>query len=54
VDIRTPGIGHDVCQSGSVRWVEPFIPANVAAPLHPNARGMQGMAQVVGAAVAAG
>jgi hypothetical protein len=34
--------------------VEPFIPENVAAPLHPNARGMQGMAQVVGSAIAAG
>jgi lysophospholipase L1-like esterase len=54
VDIRTPGIGHDVCTPGSVRWVEPFIPENVAAPLHPNARGMQGMAQVVGSAIAAG
>lgn len=54
VDLRTPGIGHDVCQSSSVRWVEPFIPGNVAAPLHPNARGMAGMAQVVGAAISAG
>jgi lysophospholipase L1-like esterase len=51
VDIRTPGIGHDVCQSSSVRWVEPFIPGNVAAPLHPNARGMQGMAAVVKSAI---
>lgn len=54
VDIRTPGVGHDVCTSSSVRWVEPFIPGNVAAPLHPNARGMQGMAAVVGAAMSAG
>jgi len=52
VDIRTPGIGHDVCKSSSVRWVEPFIPGNVAAPLHPNARGMAGMAAVVAAAIA--
>jgi lysophospholipase L1-like esterase len=52
VDIRTPGIGHDVCRSSSVRWVEPFIPGNVAAPLHPNANGMAGMAAVVAAAVA--
>lgn len=51
VDIRTPGIGHDVCTSSSVRWVEPFIPENLAAPLHPNARGMQGMAAVVGPAI---
>jgi lysophospholipase L1-like esterase len=52
VDIRTPGIGHDVCKSSSVRWVEPFIPGNVAAPLHPNANGMAGMAAVVAAAIA--
>jgi lysophospholipase L1-like esterase len=52
VDIRTPGIGKDVCKSSSIRWVEPFIPGNVAAPLHPNATGMAGMAQVVAAALA--
>jgi lysophospholipase L1-like esterase len=52
VDIRTPGIGHDVCKSSSVRWVEPFVPGNVAAPLHPNASGMAGMAAVVAAAIA--
>lgn len=52
VDIRTPGIGKDVCKSSSVRWVEPFVPGNVAAPLHPNATGMAGMAAVVAAAVA--
>lgn len=51
VDIRTPGIGKDVCASSSVRWTEPFIPGNVAAPLHPNANGMAGMADVVAAAV---
>lgn len=51
VDIRTPGIGKDVCKSASVRWTEPFIPGNVAAPLHPNATGMAGMAAVVAAAI---
>jgi lysophospholipase L1-like esterase len=51
VDIRTPGIGKDVCKSSSVRWTEPFIPGNVAAPLHPNATGMAGMAAVVAAAI---
>lgn len=52
VDIRTPGIGKDVCKSASVRWTEPFIPENVAAPLHPNANGMKGMAAVVKTAIA--
>jgi lysophospholipase L1-like esterase len=53
VDIRTPGIGKDVCASSLTRWVEPLIPANLAAPLHPNANGMIGMAAVLTAAVSA-
>jgi lysophospholipase L1-like esterase len=53
VDIRTPGIGKDVCASPLTRWVEPLVPANLAAPLHPNARGMIGMAGVLTAAVSA-
>ena len=36
------GIGRDACKSSSVRWVEPLIPTNAAAPVHPNLRGMQG------------
>jgi hypothetical protein len=51
VDIRTPGIGKDVCKSPSIRWTEPLIPQNVAAPLHPNATGMIGMAGVLVSAV---
>jgi lysophospholipase L1-like esterase len=51
VDIRTPGIGKDVCASPLTRWVEPLVPANLAAPLHPNATGMAGMAGVLTAAV---
>jgi hypothetical protein len=47
VDTYTPSIGHDVCTSSSVRWVEPIIPGNTAAPVHPNARGMAGMAAAV-------
>jgi hypothetical protein len=47
VDVYTPSIGHDACTSSSVRWVEPVIPGNTAAPLHPNLRGMQGMAAAV-------
>jgi lysophospholipase L1-like esterase len=52
VDLRTPGIGKDVCKLPLLRWVEPFIPVNLAAPLHPNLTGMLGMANVVAAAVA--
>ena len=43
-------IGHDACKSSSVRWVEPLIPANLAAPVHPNERGMQGAAAILGPA----
>ena len=51
VDVYTPSIGHDTCQSSSVRWVEPIIPANAAAPVHPNARGERGMSTAVIAAI---
>lgn len=47
VDVYTPSIGHDACQSVLVRWVEPIIPTQLAAPVHPNALGMAGMAGVV-------
>jgi hypothetical protein len=44
-------IGHDACKSSSVRWVEPLIPGNLAAPIHPNEHGMQGGAAALVAAV---
>jgi lysophospholipase L1-like esterase len=47
VDTYTPSIGRDACKSSSVRWVEGLIPANSAAPFHPNARGEAGMANAV-------
>ena len=53
VDVYTPSIGRDACRSASTRWVEPFVPANPAAPVHPNARGMDGMAASVVAAIRA-
>jgi lysophospholipase L1-like esterase len=51
VDTYTPSIGHDACQLPTVRWVEPVVPVNPAAPIHPNAAGMQGMAAAVLAAM---
>lgn len=54
VDLYTPSIGHDACRSSGTRWVEPLVPGNLAAPFHPNARGMDGMAAVVSAAIQAG
>ena len=50
VDTYTAAIGHDSCKSSSVRWVEPLIPGNTAAPFHPNARGMAGVTPAIAAA----
>ncbi|MBP2322937.1 lysophospholipase L1-like esterase [Kibdelosporangium banguiense] len=36
--------GHDACQAPDRRWVEGLIPASPAAPMHPNAKGMQAVA----------
>jgi lysophospholipase L1-like esterase len=47
-------IGHDACKSSSVRWVEPLVPNNPAAPIHPNKNGMQGAATVLVSAVNSG
>jgi hypothetical protein len=51
VDTHAPSIGHDVCAPVLQRWVEPIVPASAAAPVHPNARGTQGMAAAVTTAV---
>jgi len=51
VDWYKASIGHDSCKSSSTRWVEPLIPGELAAPIHPNKAGMQGAANVLVAAV---
>ena len=51
VDDYSASIGRDACKSPSTRWVEPLVPANLAAPFHPNARGEAGIAAVVVGAV---
>jgi GDSL-like lipase/acylhydrolase family protein len=51
VDDYTASIGRDACKSPTTRWVEPLVPANLAAPFHPNARGEAGIAAVVVGAV---
>ncbi|HET6510120.1 MAG TPA: SGNH/GDSL hydrolase family protein [Baekduia sp.] len=50
VDTYSAAIGHDACKSSSVRWVEPLVPGNTAAPFHPNARGMAGVTPTIVAA----
>ncbi len=42
-----PSRGHSACALPTKRWVEPLFPTSPAAPVHPNARGMAGMAKVV-------
>ena len=51
VDWYSASIGHDSCKSSSVRWVEPLVPNNFAAPVHPNQRGMQGASDALVASV---
>jgi lysophospholipase L1-like esterase len=47
VDVYSASVGRDACAGSGTRWVEPYIPGNAAAPLHPNLRGMQAMAAMV-------
>ncbi len=47
VDTYAGSIGRDACQSPTVRWVEPVVPVNPAAPVHPNAAGMQASANML-------
>jgi GDSL-like Lipase/Acylhydrolase family len=43
-------IGHDACKGSSTRWVEPLVPGEFAAPIHPNKAGMEGGATALVAA----
>jgi lysophospholipase L1-like esterase len=52
VDTYTPSIGHDACQPPGTRWVEGLVPTAPAAPVHPNARGMAEIGEVVAEVVA--
>jgi lysophospholipase L1-like esterase len=47
VDVYAASRGHDACAAPGLRWVEPYVPANAAAPLHPNLLGMKAMADMV-------
>jgi hypothetical protein len=51
VDDFTPSTSKNACTSPTVRWVEPLVPNNAAAPFHPNARGEAGVADAVVAAL---
>ena len=47
VDVYAASVGHDACALPTERWVEPAVPTNAAAPLHPNLLGMKAMADLV-------
>ncbi len=47
VDTYGPSRGHSACALPGDRWVEPVVPLSPSAPVHPNARGMEGVAQVL-------
>ena len=40
VDVYGPSAGHTACDLPALRWVEPIVPVNAAAPVHPNLGGM--------------
>lgn len=44
VDAYARSLGHDACQQPGVKWVEGTTLTNPAFPLHPNALGMQKVA----------
>jgi lysophospholipase L1-like esterase len=46
-DTYTSSVGHDVCKATGTRWVEGLVPTSPAAPVHPNALGMQNTARAV-------
>ena len=50
VDWYRASIGHDACQPPVIKWVEGPVPANAAAPVHPNLLGMMAASDLVVAA----
>ncbi len=47
VDVAEVSRGHDACAAPEDRYLEGVIPANPAAPLHPNAAGMAAFAEEI-------
>ncbi|SHN35235.1 SGNH/GDSL hydrolase family protein [Actinacidiphila paucisporea] len=43
--------GHDICAAPADRYIEGFVPASPAAPLHPNAKGSAAVGIALAAAV---
>jgi lysophospholipase L1-like esterase len=51
VDSYADSLGHDACQLPGVKWVEGTVPTGLAAPVHPNALGMQTVADLTAGAL---
>jgi lysophospholipase L1-like esterase len=48
VDVAGPSVGHDSCQAPGAKWVEGYVPTDLAAPLHPNKRGEANYGRIIG------
>jgi lysophospholipase L1-like esterase len=51
IDWYAASLGHDACKLPVIRWVEPAVPVNAAAPIHPNLGGMIGASELLVAAL---
>ena len=47
VDVYGPSEGHTACDLPVIRWVEPVVPVNAAAPVHPNLGGMTAISGIL-------
>ena len=47
VDTYSSSVTRNSCASPAVRWIEPFVTAPNVFPMHPNARGVAGVAGLV-------
>ncbi|WP_020672190.1 SGNH/GDSL hydrolase family protein [Amycolatopsis nigrescens] len=47
VDSRAASVGHDACRAPGTRWIEGIYDAVDAAPVHPNALGMENVSRLV-------
>lgn len=52
VDTAAVSAGHDTCAAPAERYIEGLVPTSVAAPLHPNARGMAAFGEAIAQAAA--
>jgi lysophospholipase L1-like esterase len=51
VDVYGPSAGHTACDLPALRWVEPIVPVNASAPVHPNLGGMTAIRDILLTAV---